>query len=280
MVLFDRFPGGKRFAVTFSYDDGGIQDIRLAELFNKYGMKCTFNLISSSLVREDDKGIRLKDLKRVYEGHELASHTHTHPHLEKMNIKAQYDEIVRARELIEPSFGKIVRGLAYPFGTYSYDTITAMKTAGIEYGRTATSRVKGEIKSTDFSLPEDFLVWDPTAHHNEAEPCVDYFIQNVEKRPWRAGALLYIWGHSYEFDNKDAPVGWEKFEEMLKKLADHAYDIWFATNIEIVDYVHAIKSIRVSADGKMYYNPTDTSVFASCDNEIIEIGAGQTVTLP
>ncbi len=29
----------KMKAVTFSYDDGVIQDIRLIELFNKYGMK-------------------------------------------------------------------------------------------------------------------------------------------------------------------------------------------------------------------------------------------------
>ena len=36
-------------AVTFSYDDGVTQDIRLIELFNKYGLKCTFNLNSARL---------------------------------------------------------------------------------------------------------------------------------------------------------------------------------------------------------------------------------------
>lgn len=38
-----RYPGGKAKAVTFSYDDGVIQDRRLAELFDKYGLKGTFN---------------------------------------------------------------------------------------------------------------------------------------------------------------------------------------------------------------------------------------------
>ena len=33
-------------AVTFSYDDGTTQDIRLIELLNKYGLKSTFNLNS------------------------------------------------------------------------------------------------------------------------------------------------------------------------------------------------------------------------------------------
>ena len=40
---------GKLKAVTFSFDDGITQDIRLIELFNKYGLKGTFNLNSERL---------------------------------------------------------------------------------------------------------------------------------------------------------------------------------------------------------------------------------------
>ena len=36
-------------AVTFSYDDGVTQDIRLVEIFNRYGLKSTFNLNSELL---------------------------------------------------------------------------------------------------------------------------------------------------------------------------------------------------------------------------------------
>ena len=39
----------KRKAITFSYDDGVTQDIRLIELMNKYGLKGTFNLNSELL---------------------------------------------------------------------------------------------------------------------------------------------------------------------------------------------------------------------------------------
>ena len=41
---------GKKKAITFSYDDGVTQDERLISLFNKYGLKCTFNLNSGFLV--------------------------------------------------------------------------------------------------------------------------------------------------------------------------------------------------------------------------------------
>lgn len=33
-----------RKALTFSYDDGIEQDRKLVEIFNRYGMKATFNL--------------------------------------------------------------------------------------------------------------------------------------------------------------------------------------------------------------------------------------------
>ena len=39
---------GKLKAVTFSYDDGMTQDIRLIELLNKYNLKCTFNINSGN----------------------------------------------------------------------------------------------------------------------------------------------------------------------------------------------------------------------------------------
>ena len=35
---------GKNKAITFSYDDGVMQDIRLIEIFNKYNLKATFNI--------------------------------------------------------------------------------------------------------------------------------------------------------------------------------------------------------------------------------------------
>ena len=37
---------GKFKAVTFSYDDGVSQDVRLIALLDKYGLKATFNLNS------------------------------------------------------------------------------------------------------------------------------------------------------------------------------------------------------------------------------------------
>ena len=45
---------GKRKAITFSYDDGVTQDRRLIEIFNRYGLRATFNLNSELLGRSGE----------------------------------------------------------------------------------------------------------------------------------------------------------------------------------------------------------------------------------
>ena len=52
-VVFDCFPGGKRKALTMSYDDGRVQDRRLVEIFNRHGIRGTFFLNSGKLDRDE-----------------------------------------------------------------------------------------------------------------------------------------------------------------------------------------------------------------------------------
>ena len=45
------FPGGKRKALTMSFDDGRDSDRRAVEILNKYGIKGTFHLNAGKLDR-------------------------------------------------------------------------------------------------------------------------------------------------------------------------------------------------------------------------------------
>lgn len=76
-VIYICFPGGKHKVLTMSYDDGRQEDYRLVELFNKYGIKGTFNLNAG--IDWDDKRIPFSDYRSLYERHEVACHTYTHP---------------------------------------------------------------------------------------------------------------------------------------------------------------------------------------------------------
>ena len=62
--VYMRFPGGKSKCVTFSYDDDRKSDIRLSDMLNKYGIKCTFN-INGLNFRNDDAHLIMMKLKNI-----------------------------------------------------------------------------------------------------------------------------------------------------------------------------------------------------------------------
>lgn len=87
---------GKNKAITFSYDDGVTQDRRLIEILNRYGLKATFNINSGLLDRPDDflmidgkkighAKVSAAEVRRLYQGHEVAVHTLTHPNLTELD---------------------------------------------------------------------------------------------------------------------------------------------------------------------------------------------------
>ena len=98
------FPGGKTKALTFSYDDGKKEDRRLVELFNKYGLKGTFNLNSQFMIENDGKPevmVGISEIPTLYKGHEVAAHGLTHPFLEKLPSDAMMHEVVEDRKNLE-----------------------------------------------------------------------------------------------------------------------------------------------------------------------------------
>ena len=75
--IYKCFPGGKFKVLTLSYDDGKLEDKRLVDIFNKNGIRATFN-VNSGLT---DMPIRLpaSEWNDLYDNHEIALHTCTHP---------------------------------------------------------------------------------------------------------------------------------------------------------------------------------------------------------
>ncbi|MEI0737189.1 hypothetical protein VQ056_11820 [Paenibacillus sp. JTLBN-2024] len=88
-------------------------------------------------------------------------------------------------------------------------------------------------------------------------------------------ALLYVWGHSYEFENDG---NWDLIERFGETVGGRE-DIWYATNAEIYAYADALKRLRFSADSRIVHNPSALSVWISAEGDPVEIPAGQTVRL-
>lgn len=277
---FLRYPGGKYKAVTLSYDDGCVQDLRFSDVITKHGLKCTFNLNSKSLRGEHitDEQIKEYFLDR---GHEVAVHTAMHRAPGSLRAIEGIGEVLNCRLELEERFGMIVRGMAYPdigilyfTNGANYETIKNYLTElDIAYART----LGGDNDS--FLLPDDFHAWLPTAHHKNPEifNMIEKFLNiNYEEDPYLSDhfpKIFYLWGHSYEFDTNN---NWDRLDEICEKLSGRD-DIWYATNIEIYDYVKAYESLVYSADGNTIYNPTLYDIWFSRDDVVYKIASGETL---
>lgn len=275
MSTFYRFPNGLHKALTLSYDDGVEQDIRLMDILDKHGIRCTFNLNSGCWAAEGTvypagqihRRLTASRAAKIYANpnHEVAAHCLTHASLTELSPAEIAHEVLADRENLEAMFGGLVRGLAYPFGTYSDRVVAALRATGAAYARTVCS-------TNNFDIPNEWLTLHPTCHHdapNLTELC-DRFL--ADSAPF-GSKLFYLWGHSYEFEAND---NWQVMEDFCARMGGRD-DIWYATNIEIVDYVNACRAIYASADGRTLHNPTAIDVWAQADGKLVCIHAGETV---
>lgn len=231
---------GKNKAITFSYDDGVTQDIWLSELFNKYGLKATFNLNSERLGREGElirDGVKIghnkvkpEDVKHIYEGHEVAVHTLTHPFLPHIEddrevLRQVEEDRLNLSELV----GYEVLGMAYPGGvngTNCDDRIAKIikDNTPIKYARTIAT-------TGSFEPYSDLYQYKGTVyHHEEFDRMLELGREFLELKS-DTPAVFYIWGHAYEFDI--FPERKAIFDEFCRMMSGRD-DIFYGTNLEVL----------------------------------------------
>ncbi len=281
-TVFMRYPGGKAKALTFSYDDGAVADRRLADIFSKYGMKATFNFNCEFC---HGRSFSKEEAEEIFflRGHEIAVHGANHRANGNCRVIEGIKDVLDCRIELEQKYSRIIRGMAYPdsgirrFGNFgNYEAVKQYLTElDIAYARTL-----GEDNKR-FELPGDFHAWMPSAAHSNPEimEYVDAFlkldISTKMHHTTRVPRLLYIWGHSFEFDRNN---NWELIEEICSRLANND-EIWYATNIEIYDYVQGYKNLHYSADGHMIYNPNLFEMWIDADGRLYNIKPGETIRI-
>lgn len=268
-----RYPGFRQKALTLSYDDGVMQDVRLIEIMNRYGIKGAFNL-NGGIFDGMTLGTRHKRLGReealtLYpdSGQEIALHSYTHPFLEQLPVGQAAWEIVKDRETLERLFGGIIRGFAYPMGTYNDSVVETLRQCGIAYARTT--------KATHaFDLPMDWLRLETTCRNRDSK-MMELGRNYLDLDPRSGLKLFYLWGHSYEFDEDDS---WRQIEDFCAMMGGRE-EIWYATNIEIYDYLIAAEHLRASIDGKTIHNPTATTLYLVTARGNVTLCPGATVQI-
>lgn len=258
------FPQGKHKALTMSYDDGVNADKRLVNIFNQHGIKGTFH-INGGLF---GTGRRLMEQEAVklYDGHEVSAHTLTHPTIARCPAEQIVHEVMEDRKRLEQLFGYAVRGMSYPNGSFSPAIKTMLPSLGIEYARVVQT-------TGGFGLPDDWHEWKATCHHNDR--LMEHAETFAELHKTQYLYLMYVWGHSYEFDDQG---NWELMEQFCEYIGGRE-DIWYATNKEIVDYIKAYERLQFSAGLTFVENPNAQSIWLSVDGVKLEVAGGSRVSL-
>ena len=264
---FERFafPGGRYKALVMSYDDGNVQDEQLIGLFEQYGIRGTFHL-NSGLMSQVDK-IPASEVAAVYAGHEVSAHSATHPYLDSLDAAALEQEIRGDQQALEALVGYPVRGLSYPFGSYSDTLLSLLPGWGFSYGRVVPS-------TGDFRLPNDLLLWRGSCHHTDALGLGNALVAHNASDL----ALLFVWGHSWELDEGVANNSWSHMEAFCQTVGNRS-DTWYATAAEVADYVLAMRSAEFSLLGDWVRNSSGQSLWVEKDGQPVEVLAGETLAL-
>ncbi len=215
LYLNSKFSIGKNMKiVSLSFDDGTIYDKRFIGLLNKYGLRATFNLnsgLEDFIWYYEDKPIRrlnLEESKDIYNGHEVASHSLTHPYFSSLDEKRQIQEVEEDILNLEKIFSRKIEGFAFPFIDQTEANIQVVKNnIDLKYIRCSIF--------TEKILPKDRYHVGINALYDDKDiyEKLERYKSNI-----LPNSLFVIAGHSYEFEVKN---DWEKIENLLKYLKDN-----------------------------------------------------------
>lgn len=276
------FPEGRSKALIMSYDDGPVSDQRLITIFNNHGIKGTFNLNSGVFGTEIDwlktgdtphSYVAAEDVPAVYAGHEVASHTVSHPNLTGLTDVVARAEILNDIAALEALTTADITSFAYPFGAWNETVLSILREAGISNARTTQN-------TYHFGLPVDKLTWHPTTHDSLALDYLDDFLALSDEQM----TIFFVWGHSWEYDidaaerpwNTAANFSWATIEDFCSQIGGQP-DIWYAGAGEVAEYLDALDQVVASGNGLI--NQAAIPVWFKVGDSLHQLDPGQYIRL-
>ena len=192
---------------VFAIDDGTIFDKKTVAIFNKYGIKATFNLNSGlqDFVWYKDwlevRRLRLEENKGIYDGHEVASHSLTHPFLTSLSDEDVFREVGEDIDNLKNIFHREIESFSFPFDGFDERTIGIIKNLGI------THIILPAIDDS-FRFPID------TCHIKVTSWNIDDALAKVQRffEDDRAELFVYL-SHSYDYEFDGS---YDKLEELCR----------------------------------------------------------------
>ena len=228
---------------AWSFDDGLEQDKKIIAILKEYKMGATFHLNSGLFGDKTYEGrignlgmtekpaaafdpkkkhllpyvphfrIPADEVRDVYAGFEIASHTCNHVNLMRCPQEALEKEITGDVQALSSLFGQPVTGFAYPYGMGAKQARDALRHAGVQYARLATS-------AQSFRFPKDPLAMPLSCWHISPKTfrrLDDFFRMD----PAGEDCFFLMFAHGYESDFGTKQSNWDKFKRICETVASH-----------------------------------------------------------
>lgn len=184
-----------------SFDDGGIADIKIAEMMVKYSIETTFYIPVLWQKVNTSKGrfsISLQELQEIAAVHHIGSHTLSHPHLTSIPLDQALPEIFDSKTMLENIIKKPVTSFCYPRGYLSDPIKNLVSSAGYSDARTTKVGYLGE--------PDDPYETHTTLHvgydrkEYKGKTWFDYGVEMFKKAD--DNSTFRMFGHGFELEDQ------------------------------------------------------------------------------
>ena len=155
----------------------------ILDTLNKYNIKITFFIVGDWADKYPEA------VKKINEnGHEIGNHSNTHPHVNKLNIDKNCEEITKCSEKLKNITGKEVNLYRCPYGEYNNIVINAANSLNyypiqwsldtLDYtgltGNEMWNRLDGKLKKGDI-----ILMHNGTKHTADS---LELLIKNIQSK--------------------------------------------------------------------------------------------------
>lgn len=203
--------------IKASFDDGTVQDLRVAELMRKYDVETIFYWpVMPEAVNEAAGRISLtnKEMSEIAKDFEIGSHTITHPLLTRIPIEQARVEIEQSKTMLEEKFDQNIISFCYPRG-YSNP---AIQEAVVEAGYlNARSVLVGYVHQTENPFFEQTAVHVACNRKEYAgADWLEYALKLLDIAIKVPNSIYHFFGHSWECEQNNQ---WKKLEVLCQELS-------------------------------------------------------------
>jgi peptidoglycan/xylan/chitin deacetylase (PgdA/CDA1 family) len=204
--------------IKASFDDGSKEDLRLAELMDKYGIHDVIFYIPSDWANYNillnREPLSWDDFEDIANRFEIGSHTISHPMLTRIPFGEAVDEIIESKYHLEELAKREITSFCYPRG-YANDELREVVRKNY---KTARNTLVGYITESEDPI------WQNTTVHAGGKRRKEYEgttwlkegLRLLEEAVRTEGSVYHLWGHSWELTRED---GWHDLETLLGEVS-------------------------------------------------------------